>query len=258
MFSTLMVSFREGLEALLIVSITLNYLRATRRHALLPAVRVGVMTALSLCAALGIVLARTGGMSPIWEGGLAVIAAVCVISCTVHMLRHGRRMASEVRGALDNAAAQTGKGPALAVFAFVMLMVGREGVEAATMVASLARQNDMPHLLTGAVSGLLLAALISWLWNRYGRRVDLSLFFRVTSAFMLLFSVQLVIYAFHELTEASALPGLDNEYWHITTEPWGPEGAWGAWLSYGLVLVPLGFLLWGWTAGHREPPTQRA
>jgi high-affinity iron transporter len=246
MFSMLMVSFREGLEALLIVSMTLNYLRATRRDALVPALRGAVAIAVAGCAALGWVLARTGGMSSLTEGALAVLAAACVISCTVHMLRHGKRMASEIRGAIDRASTRTGMGAAFAVFAFVLLMVGREGVEAATMVASLMQQGDMPHLAAGAVIGLALAALVSWLWGRYGRRIDLSLFFRVTAVFMLLFSVQLVIYAFHELTEAGALPGLDNEYWHVTTEPWGPEGQIGAWLSYSLVLVPLGFLLWGW------------
>lgn len=251
MFSMLMVTFREGLEALLIVSITLTYLRATRREPLVAAVRWGLAVALAMCVLLGLFLAKTGGMSPLWEGVLALIAAGCVVSCTLHMLRHGKRMAAEIRGALDSASARTGNGAAIAVFLFVLLMVGREGVEAATMIASLAQQGDMRHMLAGALGGVLLAGLVAWLWSRYGRRVDLSLFFRVTAAFMVLFSIQLIIYAFHELTEANALPGLDNEYWHVLSEPYGPEGQFGAWLSYSLVLVPLGFLAWGWRSSRR-------
>ena len=54
----------------------------------------------------------------------------------------------------------------------------------------------------------------------------------------MLFVLQLTIYAFHEFSEAGALP-LDNAYWHIATEPYGPDGEYGHWLSYALVLIPL-------------------
>ncbi|MFP5407381.1 MAG: FTR1 family protein, partial [Gammaproteobacteria bacterium] len=254
MFSMMMVTFREGLEALLIAAITLTYLRASGRASLVRAAHWGLAVAGALCVVLGVVLARVGGMSPLSEGLLALVAAVCVISCTVHMLRHGKRMAAEIRNRIDTASRHEGAGPALAVFLFVVLMVGREGVEAATMMASLATAGDMTHLLVGAVIGIALAILIAAAWSRYGRRVDLSLFFRVTAAFMVLFSIQLVIYAFHELTEAGALPGLDNQYWHVLTEPYGPEGEYGAWLSYSLVLIPLGFLVHGWLRNRLHAP----
>jgi high-affinity iron transporter len=239
----MMVTFREGLEALLIVAIALSYLRATGRHGLIRAAHGGLGFALLLSAALGVILSSMGAKSPLIEGNLALIAAVCVVSCSVHMIRHGKAMAGEIRGKLNSAGQRTGFGAALAVFLFVALMVGREGVEAATMIASLARAGDLPHLLAGAVIGFALAGLIAWAWTRYGRKVNLSLFFQVTTAFMVLFSVQLLIYAFHEYTEAGVMPWIDNEYWHVASEPYGPEGRYGAWLSYSLVLVPIAFLL---------------
>jgi high-affinity iron transporter len=49
--------------------------------------------------------------------------------------------------------------------------------------------------------------------------------------------VQLIVYSFHEATEANLLP-IDNAYWHIATEPYGPEGEYGAMLTYALVLIP--------------------
>jgi high-affinity iron transporter len=45
-----------------------------------------------------------------------------------------------------------------------------------------------------------------WLWSRYGYRVNLSRFFQVTAVFLLVFVVQLLIYGFHELTEANIFP----------------------------------------------------
>lgn len=243
LFSMMMVTFREGLEALLIVAIALSYLRATQRHALIKPLYLALGSAVLLSVVLGVVLSSIGAKSPLVEANLALAAAVCVISCSVHMLKHGKAMAGEIRGKLGAAGQRTGFSASLGVFLFVMLMVGREGVEAATMIASLARAGDMWHLLSGAVIGVVLASLIAWAWTRLGRKINLSLFFQVTTVFMVLFSVQLLIYAFHEYTEAGVLPWIDNEYWHVASEPYGPEGHFGAWLSYSLVLVPIAFLL---------------
>ena len=85
--------------------------------------------------------------------------------------------------------------------------------------------------------------MVAWAWSRYGHRVNLARFFQVTAVFLMVFVVQLVIYAFHEFTEANALPGVNNQYWHIATEPYGPEGIYGHWLTYLMVLVPAGWLL---------------
>lgn len=246
MYAISMIAFREGLEALLVVSIMSSYLRATGRPGLARAAVRGAWLAVGLCVLLAAALARVGGLSPLAEGLLAAFAAACVISCAVHMLRHGKRMAAEIRNRLGGQAERAGPRAALGVAAFALLMVGREGVEAAAMVASLAQAGDMQHMVAGAVIGLAAAAAMAWAWSVYGRRVDLGLVFRVTTVFMVLFSVQLLIYAFHELTEAGAVPGVDNEWWHVATEPYGPEGAWGAWLSYSLALVPAAVLAWSW------------
>ena len=133
-----------------------------------------------------------------------------------------------------------------AVFAFVLLMIVREGMETALLLTSLAMQQGQQALFAGAILGVLGAALIAWAWTRYGRRVNLSLFFRVTAIFLFIFSIQLVVYTFHELFEADAVPFVDNEYWHVATEPYGPEGSYGQWLTYLMVLVPAGWLLFAW------------
>jgi high-affinity iron transporter len=141
------------------------------------------------------------------------------------------------------------------VFLFVVLMVTREGMETAFITASLFRQTDTAHFALGALAGLSLAAALAWTWSRYGHRVNLALFFKVTSAFLALFALQLLVYAFHEATEASLLP-LDNAYWHVVTEPYGPEGQFGALLTYALVLVPAAWMLLA--SLKSRPPAARA
>lgn len=236
MLQTFLIAFREGLEALLIVAIAVLYLRRSGRAELVRAVRAGLAVALALSAVLGIVLAHIGSLSPAWEGAMAWIAAATVASCTVHMLRMGRRMKQQIDGQLARAARE-GTAGWWAVFVFVLFMVGREGVETATMIASLAVNGDLAYMAWGGAAGFLLAAWIAWLWTRHGNKVNLSRFFQVTAVFMLVFAVQLVIYGFHEFTEAALIPGVDNAYWHEATENLA-EGTIAQLITLAMVALP--------------------
>src|SRR6202035_4108780 len=91
------------------------------------------------------------------------------------------------------------------------------------------------------IIGTLSAALVAWSWSRFGHRVNLALFFQVTAVFLLVFVVQLLIYGFHELTEANIFPYSETLHW--ATEPYGPDGRFGHYLSYLLVMLPLGWLI---------------
>ena len=240
MGQTLLVTLREGIEMFLIVAIAASYLRKTGRAVLLPAVAAGSATAVGVSLVLGIWLAETA-VTPKAEAILALIAAVLVISMVVYMLSAAKHLRREIGARLEAAAGRTGAGAWLGVFLFVVFMITREGMETAFITASLFRQTETAPFVIGAVAGLALAAALAYAWSRFGHRVDLALFFRVTSVFLLLFAVQLLVYAFHESTEANLLP-IDNAYWHLATEPYGPEGEYGALLTYALVLIPAAWL----------------
>lgn len=237
MLQTLLIAFREGLEALLIVAIAALYLRRMGRAHLVSAIRAGVITALAGSAVLGVVLARVGAMSPTWEGLMAWVAAAAVISCTVHMLRMGRQMKRHIDARLGEATSRQGGAGWWAVFAFAVFMVGREGVETATMIAALAGNGDLAHMAVGGVAGFALAGWIAWLWTRHGNKVNLSRFFQVTAVFMAVFSVQLLVYGFHEFTEGALIPGIDNAWWHAATEDIA-EGAIAQAISIAMVALP--------------------
>jgi high-affinity iron transporter len=243
----LVVTMREGIEAFLIVAIAAAYLRKTGREPLLAAVWWGAGAALVLSILLGAFLAEYA-VTPLAEGVLAVVAAVLVISMVVYMLSAARHLRREIGARLESAAARPGAGAWLGVFLFVLLMITREGMELAFVAASLVGQAQAGELLAGAAGGVLLAAALAVAWVRYGHRVDLALFFQVTSIFLVLFAAQLLFYAFHEFTEANALP-IDNAYWHLATEEWA-EGTYAQIFSALLVIVPL---LWlGWASLRRR------
>lgn len=237
----LVITLREGVEAFLIVAIAAAYLRKTGRTALLPAVWWGVSAAVAVSIVTGAWL-LDAALAPVYEGWMALAAAVLVISMAVYMQGAGKRMAREIGERLEAAALKAGAGAWLGVFLFVLLMVGREGVEIAFLTAALSRNEDSGALLAGALAGTALAAALALAWLRWGRRVNLSIFFQATTIFLALFSLQLLLYAFHEFTEAEILP-LDNTYWHVATEEWA-EGRYAKIYSALMVLLPLAWISW--------------
>src|SRR5262249_21916564 len=85
------ITLREGLEAFLIVAISLAYLKKSGRRELVPAVHWGIGVSILLSIAAGLLLAKARNQS-LWEGILGIVAAFLVASLTVHMWRAGRYM----------------------------------------------------------------------------------------------------------------------------------------------------------------------
>ena len=252
MVQTFVITLREGLEAFLIVAISLAYLRKSGRQRLIPAVHWGIGVSIVISIVAGILLARAANQA-LWEGLLAIVAALMVGTLTIHMWRAARRMRAEIEGRLDRTAAKTGAAAFAGVFFFTLLMITREGMETALLMNAVLFQVKSPQIVAGALAGTLCAAGFAWLWSRFGHRINLALFFQVTAIFLFIFVVQLVIYGFHELTEADIFANSQQLHW--ATEPYGPDGKYGQYLSYMLIVVPLAWLTWSAIRNSRSRPT---
>jgi high-affinity iron transporter len=239
MLQGFVITLREGLEAFLIVAISLAYLRRTNRAHLVPAVRWGIIAAVIVSGIAGVLFQRASNQA-LWEGILAIGAALLVGSLIVHMWRAARTMKRDIERRLEASAVKPAMTAFLGVFLFTVLMITREGMETVLFINAVLFQVQSAMVFTGALGGLLAAALVAWLWSKYGHRVNLSRFFQVTAIFLSVFVVQLLIYGFHELTEANVLPYSERLHW--ATEPYGPDGRYGQLLTYLLVLLPLGWL----------------
>jgi high-affinity iron transporter len=255
MLQAFVITLREGLEAFLIVAISLTYLRKAGRHELVPAVHWGIAVAVLASIGAALLFQRASNQA-LWEGVLAIVAAVSVASLTVHMWRTARRIKTDIEGRLYASTLKTGRAAFLGVFAFTLLMVAREGMETALLMGTLLFQVQSASLVTGAVVGTLFAASVAWLWTRYGYRVNLGLFFQVTAVFLFVFVFQLLFYGFHELTEANIFPYSEPLHW--ATEPYGPDGRYGQYLTYLLVALPLGWLAFSSLRPARGVPEQRS
>ena len=239
MFQAFVITLREGLEAFLIIAISLAYLRKTGRKELIPAIHWGIGVSILLSIGAGLLLAQARNQA-LWEGVLGIVAAVLVASLTVHMWRAGRHMKKEIEGKLAASSVRIGRAAFWGVFVFTLLMITREGMETAMLMNALLFQVKAMNIVGGAIAGTAISAFIAFLWSRYGHRVNLGRFFQVTAVFLFVFVIQLLIYGFHELAEAHVLP--NSEALHWATEPYGPDGVYGQYLTYMLVALPLGWL----------------
>jgi high-affinity iron transporter len=230
MIQALIIVFREGFESFLTVAIIFAYLRKTNRDWLRPAVWWGIAVSIVASFILGYYLQRVN--QPLWEGTLALIAAVLVASFVIHIWRIAPQMKRAMETKLESRAAHSNSTLAwLGVFGFTLLMVTREGMETALMLIQV-RQG---RFWLGCALGLAAAALMSWLWAHYGHRINVKRFFQVTGLFLLLFTVQIVFYAVHEFSEAEILP--NSEAIHLATEPYSADGRYSLWIMFGMVAV---------------------
>jgi high-affinity iron transporter len=248
MLQAYVITLREGLEAFLIVAISLAYLRKSGRWELQSAVRWGIALSVLLSVVAAYLFQRAANQA-LWEGVLAIAAAISVATLTIHMWRTARRIKGEIEGRLAASAKHVGAAAWLGVFGFTVLMISREGMETALLMGTLLTQVQAYSILSGAIAGTLSAAGVAWLWSRYGHRVNLGLFFQVTAIFLGVFVLQLIIYGFHELTEANLFP--NSEALHWATEPYGPDGVYGQYLTYLLLAAPLTWLAFSMLKGNK-------
>lgn len=237
MLQALVITLREGIEAFLIVAISLAYLRKVGRHQLVSAVHTGVFAGLLTSLVVGMLLFNASNQE-VLDGPLALVAAASVAWMVVHMWRAGRQMRGDIEGRLSASSRREGRGAFLGVLAFTILMISREGMETALLLFQL---HETPHLLAGAAIGCLGAVALAWAWSAYGHRVNLALFFQVTALFLFVFVLQLLVRGVHEMSEQGMLPW--STLLHERTEAWGPDSTVGHTLTYLLVLLPAGWLL---------------
>jgi high-affinity iron transporter len=232
MGASFVIALREGIEAALIVSIILAYLKqlgATDRARL---VWWGTALAVLLSAAVGTAVFVAGAefegrAEEIFEG-LVTLAAVGVLTWMIFwMRRQGARIKSELQEKVDTALVAGGL--ALAGLAFFAVL--REGIETALFLFAAAQGtavegNEVAPAtqVTGAVLGLALAVILGVLLYRGGIRMNLRSFFRVTGLILIVVAAGLFAYSLHELQEAGWLPFLEEHAYDLSASLPDDEG----------------------------------
>ena len=209
MLQALIVTLREGVEAALIVGITLAYLSKINRPDLRKTVYAGLIAAFLGSIAGAIVLSRFPEFNEDkFEGWVMLIAAFFVITMVIFMMRAGRKMKGEIESQVGSL---TDAGSSWGLFLFVFLMVFREGVETVLILKGVTLDTSDLLSFMGTLLGVALAVVFGVMFVKGSVRINLQKFFRVTSVILFFIAFELVVSGLHELSESNVLPSSKRE-----------------------------------------------
>jgi high-affinity iron transporter len=208
MLQAFIITLREGVEAALIVGITLAYLAKIGRNDLRKSVYAGLAAAFVGSIGVAVVLSRLKLNEDVFEGWVMLVAAVFVITMIVFMMKTGRKMKGEIESKLGLLA----RGDAwIGLFLFVFLMVLREGAETVLLLSAVTLNSTELMSFIGTLSGVVVAVLFGAMFVKGSVKINLQKFFRVTTAILFLVAGQLIISGLHELSENGVLPSSREE-----------------------------------------------
>jgi len=187
------MGFREGLEAFLLIGIVLQYLSKSGQDHLKQKVVQGAIAGVLASALLGVILNKAadslGGvesLTKIWESAASFVALGLVTMFIIWMIRHSKDMASHIKGEVAANLSPIG------LFLVSFIIIAREGTEIA--IFSFAGKYPASYVAIGVIAALVLTVLIF----KSLIKVNLSLLFKITLAYLILQAGYLFGYAAHE------------------------------------------------------------
>jgi high-affinity iron transporter len=208
MLEAFIVTLREGVEAALIVGITLAYLSKINRPELRKSVYAALISAFVGSLGVAALLSRTRWNQDIFEGWVMLAAAFFVITMIIFMMKTGRKLKGEIEGKVGLLA---GRNAWFGLFAFVFLMVLREGVETVLILSAVSLNSTELLSFLGTFLGVIAAVAFGVMFVKGSVRINLQKFFRVTTVILFFVAAQLVISGLHELSENGVLPSSKTE-----------------------------------------------
>ena len=208
MLQAFIITLREGVEAALIVGITLAYLTKIGRQELRKTVYAALVAAFLGSIGVAVVLSRTNLNEDVFEGWVMLVAAFFVITMVIFMMKTGRKLKGEIEGKVGLLA---GNDAWFGLFVFIFLMVLREGAETVLMLAGVTLNSTALMSFLGTLLGVLAAIAFGVMFVKGSVRINLQKFFRITTAIMFLVAAQLIISGLHELSESGVIASSKRE-----------------------------------------------
>jgi high-affinity iron transporter len=208
MLQAFIITLREGVEAALIVGITLAYLAKIGRNDLRKAVYAALGAAFLGSIGVAIVISRLNWNEDVFEGWIMLAAAFFVITMVIFMMKTGRKLKGQIEGKVGLLA---GGDAWIGLFFFVFLMVLREGAETVLMLSAVSLNSTELMSFLGTLLGLIAAIAFGVVFVKGSVRINLQKFFRVTTAILFLVAAQLVVAGLHELSESGVIPSSRRE-----------------------------------------------
>jgi high-affinity iron transporter len=231
-FPSFLIGLREGLEAGLVVSILVATLVRADQRARLGAVWAGVGAAVALSLSFAAVLTFTAASLPAGGqeafGGILSLIAVTFVTAMVFWMRRSARSFSGAIKAQVTEALGRGAG-VLALVCFIA--VAREGLETSLFLWTTAKSaGSSQGPMIGAALGIALAVAACWGIYRRVLQINLTRFFAVTGAVLIVIAAGVLAYGLGDLQESGLIGGHTADAFNLTSID---SGSWYAMLISG-------------------------
>jgi high-affinity iron transporter len=249
MLEAFIITLREGVEAALIVGITLAYLSKIGRNDLRKSVYAALGAAFVGSIGMAVVISRLSWNEDVFEGWVMLVAAFFVVTMVIFMMKTGRKMKGEIEGKVGGLLA--GNDAWIGLFFFVFLMVLREGAETVLILSAVTLNSTELMSFLGTLLGVGAAIAFGVMFVKGSVRINLQKFFTVTTAILFLVAAQLLVSGLHELSEAGVLPSSRQEMAIV-----GPIVS-NEWFFF-VTIIALAALMILFDAKRRQPMTEFA
>lgn len=224
MIPSFIITFRETLEAALIVGIILSYLLRTKQEKYNNIVYSGV--------GLGIIISIIGALlftyiaggfqgrtEEIFEGITMLIGAILLTTMILWMMKQ-KHIVQELEEKVNKQLAKPHKS---GLFLLVFISVLREGIETIIFLSAASFVSNNNNLI-GALAGIVAAILLGYAIFVGAKKIDLKKFFTITSILLILFAAGLIAHGVHELQEAKVIPTITEHIFDINPSV-NPDGS---------------------------------
>ncbi|MCZ7399574.1 MAG: FTR1 family protein [Candidatus Methanoperedens sp.] len=235
MLASFLITFREALEAALIIGIIAAYVAKIGRKDLNRYIYAGIIGA--VIASIGVAFVfklvygeLQGTAEQLFEGGVALTAAAVLTYMIFWMAQNSRKIKGEVQEKID---LSISKGHTMGIIALSFIAVFREGVETVLFLGTLAINSPFDTLL-GFAAGLVVVVVMSFVMFKGMHSLDVTKFFKYTSVLLILFSAGLIATAVGGFNEAGIIPVVVEHVWDLNP-PQNPDGSYPLLHENGLI-----------------------
>jgi high-affinity iron transporter len=215
MLATLIIVFREVIEAALIISIVAAATKgiAKRNLWLLAGIGAGIFGAVAVAGFAGTISSALEGVGQeLFNASVLFLAVIMLGWHNVWMGRHGRELAAKITTVSHDVA--VGTKPLYAVAIAVGVAVLREGSEVALFLYGIASGGtNTSSLLAGGAAGLIAGVLLGIALYKGLINLSTRKLFSVTSWMILLLAAGLAAQGAQYLVQAGLLPALGGAVW---------------------------------------------
>lgn len=215
MMQSFVITFRETLEAALVVGVILSYLTKTKQIKYNNVVYMGIISGI-VASVIGAFLFTkiAGGFTGRAEeifGGITMLFGALLLTTMILWMMKQKHITHELE---DKVSRELGEAHKSGLFLLVFVAVLREGIETVIFLGATSFVSTGNNMI-GSWVGIIAAVFLGYAIFVGSMKINIKKFFNITSVLLILFAAGLVAHGIHDLQEAKIIPTAIEHVWNI-------------------------------------------